>query len=127
MASDPSGSSRRCWPFSTTSPAVLRYSIPGSRRGLADPGCISKICLSPKRRAERGVGRRLMTRLAAIAVERGWERIDFQVLDWNPARDFYRRLGIEHLGAWLRYGGDAAALPPTCRRGFARPRLTPAD
>ena len=29
-----------------------------------------------------------MTRLAAIAVERGWERIDFQVLDWNPARDF---------------------------------------
>ena len=29
----------------------------------------------------KGVGRRLMTRLAAIAVERGWERIDFQVLD----------------------------------------------
>jgi GNAT superfamily N-acetyltransferase len=34
----------------------------------------------------KGVGRRLMIRLAAIAVERGWERIDFQVLDWNPAR-----------------------------------------
>ena len=58
----------------------------------------------------KGVGRRLMTRLAAIAVERGWERIDFQVLDWNTARGFYRRLGIEHLGDWLRYGGDAAAL-----------------
>jgi GNAT superfamily N-acetyltransferase len=58
----------------------------------------------------KGVGRRLMTRLAAVAVERGWERIDFQVLDWNPARDFYRRLGLEHLGEWLRYGGDAAAL-----------------
>jgi GNAT superfamily N-acetyltransferase len=58
----------------------------------------------------KGVGRRLMTRLAAIAVQLGWERIDFQVLDWNPARGFYRRLGIEHLGDWLRYGGDAAAL-----------------
>jgi ribosomal protein S18 acetylase RimI-like enzyme len=58
----------------------------------------------------KGIGRRLMTRLASIAVERGWERIDFQVLDWNPARGFYRRLGIEHLGDWLRYGGDAAAL-----------------
>jgi len=58
----------------------------------------------------KGVGRRLMTRLAAVAVERGWERIDFQVLDWNPARGFYRRLGLEHLGEWLRYGGDAAAL-----------------
>jgi hypothetical protein len=41
---------------------------------------------------------------------RARERIDFQVLDWNPARDFYRRLGIEHLGEWLRYGGDGAAL-----------------
>ncbi|HTV45895.1 MAG TPA: GNAT family N-acetyltransferase [Stellaceae bacterium] len=58
----------------------------------------------------QGVGRRLMARLAAIAVERGWGRIDFQVLDWNPARDFYRRLGMEHLGEWLRYGADAQAL-----------------
>jgi hypothetical protein len=51
-----------------------------------------------------------MARLAAIAIERGWERIDFQVLDWNPARNFYRRLGLEHVGDWLRYGGDADAL-----------------
>ena len=58
----------------------------------------------------QGVGRRLMTRLAAIAVERGWGRIDFHVLDWNPAREFYHRLGMEHLGEWLRYGGDEAAL-----------------
>jgi len=58
----------------------------------------------------QGVGRRLMARLAAIAVERGWGRIDFHVLDWNPAREFYHRLGMEHLGEWLRYGGDAAAL-----------------
>jgi len=48
--------------------------------------------------------------LAAIAVERGWGRIDFHVLDWNPAREFYHRLGMEHLGEWLRYGGDEAAL-----------------
>lgn len=58
----------------------------------------------------RGVGKRLMTRLAAIAVERGWGRIDFHVLDWNPAREFYHRLGMEHLGEWLRYGADEAAL-----------------
>ncbi len=58
----------------------------------------------------QGVGRRLMARLAAIAIERGWGRIDFQVLDWNPARSFYRRLGIEHLGEWLRYGAGGEAL-----------------
>jgi len=57
-----------------------------------------------------GVGRGLMARLAAIAVERGWGRIDFQVLDWNPARNFYHRLGMQHLGGWLRYGADAQAL-----------------
>jgi hypothetical protein len=33
-----------------------------------------------------------MTWLAAIAVERGWERIDFQVLDWNPARGFFAKV-----------------------------------
>ena len=57
-----------------------------------------------------GVGRRLMARLAAIAVDRSWGRIDFQVLDWNPARDFYHRLGMQHLGEWLRYGANDEAL-----------------
>ena len=58
----------------------------------------------------QGVGGRLMARLAAIAVERKWGRIDFHVLDWNPARGFYHRLGMEHLGEWLRYGADASVL-----------------
>ena len=58
----------------------------------------------------RGIGRRLVARLAAIAVERGWGRIDFQVLEWNPARRFYERLGLGHVGEWLRYGGDEKAL-----------------
>ena len=58
----------------------------------------------------QGIGRRLMARLAAVAIERGWGRVDFHVLDWNPAREFYHRLGIAHLGEWLRYGADAAAL-----------------
>jgi GNAT superfamily N-acetyltransferase len=58
----------------------------------------------------RGVGHRLMARLATIAVERGWGRIDFQVLDWNPARGFYERLGMGHVGGWLRYGADEGAL-----------------
>jgi GNAT superfamily N-acetyltransferase len=58
----------------------------------------------------QGVGRRLMARLAAVAVERGWGRIDFHVLHWNPARQFYHRLGISDLSDWLRYGADHQAL-----------------
>src|SRR6202048_3829011 len=42
----------------------------------------------------RGVGRRLMARLAAIAIERDWPALHFNVLDWNPAREVYQRLRI---------------------------------
>lgn len=59
---------------------------------------------------QNGVGRRLMARLATVALERGWGRIDFHVLDWNPARGFYGRLGFAHHEEWLRYGTDVAGL-----------------
>jgi GNAT superfamily N-acetyltransferase len=58
----------------------------------------------------RGVGRALLARLAKITLERGWTRIDFAVLDWNPARGFYRKLGFDHLEEWLRYGAGEAWL-----------------
>jgi len=58
----------------------------------------------------RGVGRRLMTRLAALAVERGWTALNFNVLDWNPARGFYRRLGIERRSEWLPHSASGEAL-----------------
>jgi GNAT superfamily N-acetyltransferase len=77
---------------------------------LGRPGMYLEDLFVTEKARGQGVGRRLMTRLAAIAVERGWGRIDFHVLDWNPARRFYHRLGMEHLGEWLRYGGDEAAL-----------------
>jgi hypothetical protein len=32
------------------------------------------------------------------------------VLDWNPARGFYGRLGIEARSAWVPYGATGAVL-----------------
>jgi GNAT superfamily N-acetyltransferase len=58
----------------------------------------------------RGVGRRLMARLAAIAIGRDWPALDFAVLDWNPARGFYQRLGIAPRNQWLPYGASGDAL-----------------
>jgi ribosomal protein S18 acetylase RimI-like enzyme len=44
----------------------------------------------------RGLGEAMIRRIAKIAGERGLERIDFQVLDWNEsAVNFYFKLGAE--------------------------------
>lgn len=58
----------------------------------------------------QGLGKRLLARLAAIAVERGCRRLDLAVLDWNPARGFYDRLGFRHQQGWLPYRVDGEAL-----------------
>jgi GNAT superfamily N-acetyltransferase len=50
-----------------------------------------------------GLGRQLITALAAIADARGCRRLDLNVLDWNPTREFYHRLGIHHKTEWLPY------------------------
>ena len=57
-----------------------------------------------------GVGRRLVARLASLALARGWTRLDLAVLDWNPARGFYRRLGFEERAVWLPCRAEGAAL-----------------
>jgi GNAT superfamily N-acetyltransferase len=57
-----------------------------------------------------GIGKALLTRVAAIAVEKGCRRIQWEVLDWNtPAIDFYRAVGAEFLDEWrnVRLEGEA--------------------
>jgi len=44
----------------------------------------------------RGVGRRLMARLAAIAIERDWPALHFNVLHWNPAPNSTTVLALRH-------------------------------
>jgi GNAT superfamily N-acetyltransferase len=49
----------------------------------------------------QGVGRALLGHLAALAVARGWGRVDWAVLDWNaPAIRFYESLGATVLPDW---------------------------
>lgn len=59
----------------------------------------------------KGLGRRLLAHLAALVQERGWSRMFLNVLDWNPARDFYHRVGFAHRREWLLYNlvGDELA------------------
>jgi GNAT superfamily N-acetyltransferase len=91
-------------------PAGLALFFPNFSTWRGRPGLyLEDIYVSEWARGQ-GVGRRLMARLAAIAVARGWDRLDFAVLDWNPARAFYHRLGIEARAAWLPYRSTDDAL-----------------
>lgn len=57
----------------------------------------------------RGIGRRLLTHLARVAVERNCGRMEWSVLDWNaPAIGFYERLGARVMEDWriCRLTGD---------------------
>jgi GNAT superfamily N-acetyltransferase len=57
-----------------------------------------------------GIGKALLQRVASVAVERGCQRLQWEVLDWNtPAIDFYRAMGAEFLDSWrnVRLTGEA--------------------
>jgi GNAT superfamily N-acetyltransferase len=57
-----------------------------------------------------GLGRRLLTHLARIAVDRGYGRMEWSVLDWNePALAVYRKVGATPMVEWTvqRLTGDA--------------------
>lgn len=57
-----------------------------------------------------GLGRKLMAALAALTVARGCARLELAVLHWNPAREFYHRLGMAHIEKWLPYRLSGEAL-----------------
>ena len=52
----------------------------------------------------RGVGKAILKRLAALAVERGCGRLEWWCLDWNaPSIAFYRSLGARPMDEWTVY------------------------
>ena len=59
-----------------------------------------------------GNGKAMVQEIARIAADRGFERIDFQVLDWNtPAIEFYKKLGAvsNDEETHFKFSGDAFA------------------
>ena len=52
----------------------------------------------------KGYGKAILQKLAAIALERGYGRMEWWCLDWNkPSIDFYRSLGAEPMSDWTVY------------------------
>jgi GNAT superfamily N-acetyltransferase len=52
----------------------------------------------------RGLGRELLRTLAALCVERGYDRLEWSVLDWNtPAIEFYRSVHAVPMDEWTAW------------------------
>jgi GNAT superfamily N-acetyltransferase len=70
---------------------------------LGKPGIyIEDLYVSPEYRG-RGIGRQLLEHIAGLAVERSCGRVEWWVLNWNPARKFYEALGAKAMDEWTVY------------------------
>ena len=70
---------------------------------------VEDLFVAPEFRGQ-GIGKALLQRVAAIALEKGCKRVQWQVLAWNePAIEFYRALGAEFQDEWrnARVSGEA--------------------
>lgn len=63
---------------------------------------VEDLFVSPEHRGT-GVGKALLKHCAAVAVERRLGRMEWAVLEWNPARKFYERFGAKPMSDWIVY------------------------
>jgi len=69
---------------------------------------LEDIFITPKYRG-KGYGKIFLKEIAAIAVERKCDRVDWVVLNWNkPSIEFYKTLGANSMDEWIlfRLQGD---------------------
>ena len=70
---------------------------------------LEDLYVNPEHRG-KGIGKALLTRVAAIAVAEGCPRYEWAVLDWNqPSIDFYHSLGAVMKSEWkgMQVSGEA--------------------
>ena len=78
---------------------------------LARPGIyLEDLYVRPMFR-RRGLGKMLLRRLAEIAVENGWGRVEWSCLKWNkPSLEFYDSLGARQMDEWVTLRVDGGNL-----------------
>lgn len=78
---------------------------------LGKPGIyLEDLFVQPEFRGH-GIGKGFMKTLAQICIERGYERFQWWVLDWNePSIDFYKSLGAVPMDEWTVFRLSGGAL-----------------
>jgi GNAT superfamily N-acetyltransferase len=67
-----------------------------------------------------GVGRALLSTLAQVCSDRGYDRLDWWVLHWNPAREFYHSIEAVAMDEWVPYRLTGPALSALAAQAPAR-------
>jgi GNAT superfamily N-acetyltransferase len=71
---------------------------------------LEDLFVRPQQRGS-GLGKALLIRLAQIAVDRGYARVEWSVLDWNtPSIEFYRSLDAVPMNGWTTFRLTGPAL-----------------
>jgi len=92
---------------------------------LAKPGLYLEDLYVKASERGRGVGTQLLVHLARLAVERGYGRFEWSVLDWNEnAIAFYRKMGATVMPDWrvCRVTDDALGVLATHGADTTAPR-----
>jgi GNAT superfamily N-acetyltransferase len=78
---------------------------------VGQPGLyLEDLFVAPEWR-RHGLGRALLSHLARIAIERGYGRVEWSVLDWNePAIGFYKKLGARPMDEWTVFRLSGASI-----------------
>ena len=63
-----------------------------------------------------GLGKALLATLAKECVDNGYARLEWSVLDWNPATGFYQALGALPMDEWTVYRLTDTALDKLARQ-----------
>jgi GNAT superfamily N-acetyltransferase len=89
---------------------------------LGKPGIyLEDLFVRPNARG-KGLGKALLTWLAAQAVKRDCGRLEWAVLDWNePSIRFYKSLGARAMAEWNVYRLDGEALSGLAKRSPQSP------
>ena len=85
---------------------------------LGKPGIyLEDLFVQPEYRGH-GIGKGFMKTLAQLCIERGYERFQWWVLDWNePSIDFYESLGAVAMDEWTVFRLSGGALKKFANEG----------
>jgi GNAT superfamily N-acetyltransferase len=85
---------------------------------LGKPGIyLEDLFVQPEYRGH-GIGKGFMKTLAQLCIERGYERFQWWVLDWNePSIEFYKSLGAVAMDEWTVFRLSGGALKKFASEG----------